>query len=168
MGVPPNHPFIDGFSLTKTIYFGVAQSMETPIYPITPSKSDRFDPLQLENLEFYDTQAACWTSSSTFEGLHPSDGRMPIFFQNRFEYDSHKAIAIKKSPSILQAPWKICDTRIYIYIYNIYIYIRTELPFANMACLEGCVKRTTGSGGFCGRVSQFVRLWINMNLKKKA
>ena len=127
MGVPPNHPFIDGFSLTKTIYFGVPQSMETPIYPITPSKSDRFDPLQLENLEFYDTQAACWTSSSTFEGLHPSDGRMPIFFQNRFEYDSHKAIAIKKSPSILQAPWKNCDTRIYIYIYYIlyiyYIYI---------------------------------------------
>jgi hypothetical protein len=23
MGVPPNHPFLDGFSMTKTIYFGV-------------------------------------------------------------------------------------------------------------------------------------------------
>ena len=32
MGVPPNHPFIDGFSMKSTIHFGVPpMAMETPI-----------------------------------------------------------------------------------------------------------------------------------------
>ena len=32
IGVSPNHPFSMGFSLTKTIHFGVPPFMETPIY----------------------------------------------------------------------------------------------------------------------------------------
>ena len=93
---------------------------------------------ELMNPKWMLSQAACWTSSLTFEGLHPSDGRMPIFFQNRFGYDSNKAIAIKKSPSILQAPyWKSVIRATYV-----------ELPFANIAYVERCVKRTTSSGVF--------------------
>ena len=113
-----------------------------------PQKVNFFDTLQLDNLDnlgnlmnpkWMLSQAACWTSSLTFEGLHPNcDGRMPIFFQNRFGYDSNKAIAIKKSPSILQAPyWKSVIRATYV-----------ELPFANIAYVERCVKRTTSSGGF--------------------
>ena len=86
-----------------------------------PQKVNFFDTLQLDNLDnlgnlmnpkWMLSQAACWTSSLTFEGLHPNcDGRMPIFFQNRFGYDSNKAIAIKKkSEHPASTLLKICDT----------------------------------------------------------